>query len=85
MGRHVVGLVSEVPPGGRKIVEVEGRSIGIFNVHGAFHALRNRCPHLGAILCLGSDKGTTLPPRPSNTCGRPKVPAISTGWSLRTK
>ncbi len=62
--RHVVGLASEVPPGGRKIVEVEGRSVGIFNVHGTFYALRNRCPHQGAPLCRGSVKGTTLPSAP---------------------
>ncbi|MGH2549124.1 MAG: Rieske (2Fe-2S) protein, partial [Thermomicrobiales bacterium] len=57
MGRHVVGRVSEVPPGGRKIVEASGRSIGIFNVNGSFHALRNSCPHQAAPLCLGAIKG----------------------------
>ena len=62
--RHVVGLASEVPPGERKIVEVEGRSIGIFNVHGTFYALRNQCPHQGAPLCRGSVKGLTLPSAP---------------------
>ena len=64
MARHVVGRVSEVPPGKRKIVEVEGRSIGVFNVHGTYVALRNRCPHQGAPLCLGSVKGMTLPSAP---------------------
>ena len=62
--RHVVGLASEVPPGQRKIVEVEGRSIGVFNVHGTFYALRNQCPHQGAPLCRGSIKGLTLPSAP---------------------
>ena len=64
MGRHVVGRISELPPGGRKIVEVEGRSIGVFNVHGQFYALRNRCPHQAAPLCLGAIKGMTLPGKP---------------------
>ena len=64
MARHVVGLVSEVPPGQRKIVEVEGRSIGVFNVHGTFYALRNTCPHQGGPLCLGSIKGMTMPSAP---------------------
>ena len=31
-----VAKVGEIAPGGRKIVEVEGRSLGIFNVHGTF-------------------------------------------------
>src|SRR5919199_423801 len=64
MGRHVVGRISELPPSERKIVEVEGRSIGVFNVHGQFYALRNRCPHQAAPLCLGAIKGMTLPGKP---------------------
>src|SRR5215216_3964785 len=64
MSRHVVGSVSEVPPGERKIVEVEGRSIGVFNVHGTFYALRNTCPHQGGPLCLGSIRGMTMPSAP---------------------
>lgn len=64
MTRHVIGRVSELPPGGRAIVEVEGRSIGVFNVNGAYYALRNSCPHQAAPLCLGSIKGMTLPSKP---------------------
>jgi nitrite reductase (NADH) small subunit len=64
MSRHIVGSVSEIPPGERKLVEVEGRTIGVFNVHGAFYALRNSCPHQGGPLCLGSIKGMTLPSAP---------------------
>ncbi len=64
MGKHIVGKVSEFGPGDRKIVEAEGRSIGVFNVHGAFHALRNSCPHQAAPLCLGSIKGMTMPSKP---------------------
>ncbi len=64
MGRHVVGRVTELPPGERTIVEAEGRSIGVFNVHGRFFALRNSCPHQAAPLCLGPIKGMTLPSRP---------------------
>ena len=64
MGRHVVARVSELPPGERKIVEVEGRSIGVFNVHGDYYALRNTCPHQGAPLCLGDVMGTAAPTPP---------------------
>ncbi len=53
MGRHVVAAVGEIPPGGRKIVTVRGREIGVFNLGGEFFALRNRCPHQGAALCRG--------------------------------
>ncbi len=64
MATHVVARAGELRPGERKIVEVEGRSIGVFNVHGTFYALRNACPHQGAPLCLGLVQGTALPSAP---------------------
>jgi len=54
MTKYVVAMVEEIPSGGRKIVEVAGRSIGVFNLGGEFFALRNRCPHQGGPLCSGS-------------------------------
>jgi 3-phenylpropionate/trans-cinnamate dioxygenase ferredoxin subunit len=53
MEKHIVGTVAEIPPMGRKLVEVAGRTIGIFNLEGEFFALRNRCPHQGGPLCDG--------------------------------
>ena len=57
MAEHVVATLGEIPPGGRKIAEVEGRSIGVFNLDGRFFALLNRCPHQGGPLCLGQRSG----------------------------
>lgn len=57
MAKHVVAKVDDIPVGERKIVEVAGRSIGVFNVHGEFYALRNRCPHQGGTLCEGQLSG----------------------------
>jgi 3-phenylpropionate/trans-cinnamate dioxygenase ferredoxin subunit len=57
VARHVVGRVAEIPPGGRKIVTLEGRSIGVFNVRGTFYALRNACPHQAGPLCRGTITG----------------------------
>jgi nitrite reductase/ring-hydroxylating ferredoxin subunit len=51
--RFVVGRVEEIPPGERRIVEANGREIGVFNIDGRFYAMLNRCPHLGAPLCEG--------------------------------
>lgn len=53
MARRVVARAADVPPGERLIVEVDGRSIGIFNVGGEYLAIRNMCPHAGAELCTG--------------------------------
>lgn len=57
---HVIALVSEIPPGSRKIVEIAGRSIGVFNAGGQFYALRNRCPHQGGPLCEGRLSGSVV-------------------------
>jgi nitrite reductase/ring-hydroxylating ferredoxin subunit len=51
--KHRVARAGEIPPGGRKVVEVAGRSIGIFNIGGEFFAIRNQCPHAGGPLCEG--------------------------------
>jgi nitrite reductase/ring-hydroxylating ferredoxin subunit len=54
---HVVATTEEIPPGERKIVEIAGRSIGVFNIGGRYYALRNTCPHAGARLCEGTLSG----------------------------
>lgn len=59
-----VAKISEIPSGGRKVVEVAGRSLGLFNVNGTFVAALNVCPHEGAPVCLGRIGGTTLPSSP---------------------
>ncbi|MBC8012282.1 MAG: Rieske (2Fe-2S) protein [Burkholderiales bacterium] len=60
---HRVCPISALPPGARKIVELAGKSIGVFNVNGVFHALRNICPHQFAPLCQGKLTGYA-PPSP---------------------
>jgi len=50
MNRHIVARTSDIPPGGNKVVGVEGRDIVVFHVNGEFFALLNRCPHEGAPL-----------------------------------
>lgn len=56
--------MDELASGTRKIVEIRGRSIGVFNVQGNYYALRNQCPHKGAPLCEGTVGGTFLPSSP---------------------
>ena len=53
MPKYPVARVDEIPPGERTIVDLGGRSIGVFNVAGRFFALRNRCPHQAGPLCEG--------------------------------
>jgi nitrite reductase/ring-hydroxylating ferredoxin subunit len=59
-----VAMTTEIPPGSRKIVEINGKSIGIFNVNGVFVAVLNVCPHESAPVCMGQVRGTTEPSMP---------------------
>ncbi|CAN5803613.1 hypothetical protein BH10CHL1_BH10CHL1_20160 [soil metagenome] len=52
-GGYVVAHISDFAPGQRKIVQIEHREIGVFNVSGEFYALRNLCPHRSGPLCMG--------------------------------
>jgi nitrite reductase/ring-hydroxylating ferredoxin subunit len=53
MARHVVARAAEIPPGGRKLVDIEGRGVVVFNLKGEFFALSNTCPHKGGSLAEG--------------------------------
>ena len=55
-----VGNVGEIPVGQRKIIEIDDKSIGVFNVNGEYVAVLNICPHEFAPVCRGRVSGTTL-------------------------
>lgn len=52
---------ADLRPGERRLMEVDGKRVAIFNVKGDYYALHNRCPHKGGNLCEGPVTGTTLP------------------------
>ena len=64
MPKYVVARADEIPPGGRKIVQVGDLSVGVFNLGGEYFALRNRCPHQGGPLCEGRLAGYVVSPKP---------------------
>src|ERR1043165_9907090 len=66
MARHVVAPVDDIPPGGRKLVQVNGRAVVVFNLGGEFFALNNRCPHRGGSLCDGVAVGLVQSSEPGN-------------------
>jgi len=59
--RYWVCKKEELEPGACKLINADGRSIGVFNIKGTLHALRNLCPHQQGPLCLGKISGTMLP------------------------
>jgi len=50
----LVATLEELPPGGRKIVDVDGRAIALFHVDGEFHAIDDLCTHDGGPLAEGN-------------------------------
>jgi len=49
-----VGSVADLERDGRLIARVGGREIGVLAVNGELRGVRNRCPHHGGPLCLGT-------------------------------
>jgi 3-phenylpropionate/trans-cinnamate dioxygenase ferredoxin subunit len=80
MSRHVVARLREFPPGSRRIVDVAGRSIGVFNIRGDLFALRSSCPHQGAPLCLGIILGRTDATQPFEISYRDDQDVIKCPW-----
>jgi nitrite reductase/ring-hydroxylating ferredoxin subunit len=60
VGEHVVAKVCDLPEGHHTVIEVAGREIGIFNVHGRYYALPNVCFHQNGPLCRGAVTGTLV-------------------------
>jgi len=52
-----VAQADELSPGSGKVVDADGRSIALFNVEGAFHAIENTCTHRGGPLGEGDLNG----------------------------
>jgi 3-phenylpropionate/trans-cinnamate dioxygenase ferredoxin subunit len=71
--------VDELPPGATRLVEADGRKIGVFNAGGEFYAIEDRCSHDDGPLAEGPfdpDRRTVECPRHGSlfdlTSGRPK-------------
>src|SRR4051794_15642247 len=75
-----VAKVGEIAPGERKIIEVTGRSIGVFNVKGRIIAVLNICPHESAPVCLGRVGGTTLVSAPGELCWGREGEILASPW-----
>jgi nitrite reductase (NADH) small subunit len=56
----VVGTVADFPAGTHRIVTVDGREVGVFNIGGRLYGLANRCAHQGGPLCAAKRTTGTL-------------------------
>ena len=49
-----VGSLEDLERMGRLLARVSGREVGVVVVDGQLRGIRNRCPHHGGPLCLGT-------------------------------
>jgi nitrite reductase/ring-hydroxylating ferredoxin subunit len=80
MARHVVAPASAIPEGGRLILTVAGREIGIFHLGGRYYALRNRCAHQGGPLCEGELLGAISGSQPGDHDYDPAQMLVECPW-----
>lgn len=50
-----VGNISEFEGKRIKVVNIEGKSIGVYEVNGYYYGMLNYCPHQGGPLCDGGN------------------------------
>jgi len=55
-----VATRAELPAGGKKLVEVDGRAIAVFHIDGAFYAIDDVCTHDGGPLAEGKVIGCEI-------------------------
>ncbi|MCI0692749.1 non-heme iron oxygenase ferredoxin subunit [candidate division KSB1 bacterium] len=55
-----VASASELAPGAAKQVEVNGKTIALFNLDGNYYAIDNTCTHRGGPLAEGFIEGESL-------------------------
>jgi len=60
VAEYVVGPVEELTVGSKRIVNLGGVEIGVFNVNGTYHALPNHCFHQGGPICEGNVGATIV-------------------------
>jgi nitrite reductase/ring-hydroxylating ferredoxin subunit len=82
-GWHDLGSAEELEREGHLIARVRGREIGVVATADGPRAVRNRCPHHGGPLCLGSvgERVTGTPGR-YELAGRRMLRCPWHGWEF---
>ncbi len=55
-----VGRLDDVPPGGKLLVDFDGRALAVFNVEGTLYAIDDVCTHDGGPLAEGEIIGCEI-------------------------
>jgi nitrite reductase/ring-hydroxylating ferredoxin subunit len=75
-----IGPAEEFMVGTHHIVEINGRSVGIYSTDGGMYAVLNRCPHALAPICLQPLSGTFLPSAPGEISYGMNNLILRCGW-----
>jgi nitrite reductase/ring-hydroxylating ferredoxin subunit len=76
----IVGKVSDFENGDRKIIDVNGKSVGVFRIDDQFYAIRNRCPHQFGPLCVGTLAPRAISDGPGDVAMDPGPPLLACPW-----
>jgi len=52
-----VAPVADFPPGARRVLDLDGAAIAVFNLDGAYYAIEDLCSHDGGELASGEIEG----------------------------
>ena len=55
-----VALASDLSPGGKKLLDLDGRAVALFNVEGQLYAVDDVCTHDGGPLAEGELHGCEI-------------------------
>lgn len=55
-----VAAQADIPVGGKKLVEIDGVGVAVFNVNGVFYAIEDVCTHDGGNLVEGDLLGNEI-------------------------
>lgn len=55
-----VAPVNELPPGARRVVNVDGAAVAVFNLGGRYYAVEDVCTHDGGELASGKLEGEAI-------------------------
>ena len=90
MSRFYAAEASAMQPGDRVLVNVGGRTVGVFALEDSFVAYENLCPHMGGPVCEGRvmprvdgivDEGGRLVAERSNDA-KPNLVCPWHGWEF---
>lgn len=78
--RHHVGAVDDFEDGRFKVLDIDGRPVGVVRTAQGFFAVRNRCPHQGADICAGTVGGTMVASAPHEYEYRNDTLVVACPW-----